>query len=57
MTAFKMLGVSISPAHCKKDDVSEQSCVNGSIQEKLKKYRPASPVISASPLSQTGSCA
>ena len=37
MTAFKMLGVSISPAHWRKDDVREDICVNGSIHANVRK--------------------
>ena len=31
MTAFKILGVTISPLHCRKDDISELSWENGSM--------------------------
>ena len=32
MAAFKMLGVSISPLHCKYDEFSELICENGIIK-------------------------
>ena len=42
MAAFKMLGVSISPLHCKNDEFSELSCENGIISAYTMKYFEAS---------------
>ena len=42
MTAFKILGVTISPLHCKNADVREFNCENGIISEYTKKYAVAS---------------
>lgn len=35
MTAFKILGVTISPLHCRKDDISELSWENGSMMANI----------------------
>lgn len=37
MAAFRMLGVTISPLHWRKDEVSEFSCEKGSISAKTRK--------------------
>ena len=37
MTAFKMLGVTMSPEHCKNDEVSEFSWENGSMRANIMK--------------------
>ena len=42
MAAFKMLGVSISPLHCKYDEFSELICENGIINAYTMKYFEAS---------------
>ena len=55
ITALSTLGVTMSPAHCKKPAVSELSCENGSISENVRKYALASAQISAPPPSQQGS--
>ena len=55
MTAFKILGVTISPQHCKKDDAREFNCENGIISEYTKKYAVASGQIAGSPPNAIGS--
>ncbi|OLA81846.1 MAG: hypothetical protein BHW44_11600 [Roseburia sp. 40_7] len=54
MTAFKILGVTISPLHCKNADVREFNCENGIISEYTKKYAVASGQIAGSPPSTIG---
>ena len=55
MPAFRRLGVSISPQHCKNDAQRELSCENGSMNAKTRKYAEASRRMAASPPSHSGS--
>ena len=55
MTAFKILGVTISPLHCKNADVREFNCENGIISEYTKKYAVAFGQIAGSPPNRIGS--
>ena len=55
MTAFKILGVTISPLHCKNDDVREFNCEKGIISEYTKKYAVAFGQIAGSPPNRIGS--
>ena len=50
-----MLGVSISPLHCKNDEFSELICENGIISAYTMKYFEASYRIAGSPPSHVGS--
>lgn len=54
MMAFNILGVTISPLHCKNADVREFNCENGIISEYTKKYAVASGQIAGSPPSTIG---
>ena len=55
ITAFKILGVTISPLHCKKEDDRELSWEKGSIRANTKKYSVASFRMPGSPPSHAGS--
>ena len=55
MKAFRRLGVTISPLHCKNADVREFNCENGIISEYTKKYAVAFGQIAGSPPSAIGS--
>ena len=54
MAALSILGVTMSPLHCRKPEHSELSCEKGSISANTRKYADASARIASSPPSQAG---
>ena len=55
MTAFRILGVTMSPLHCRNEEFNELICENGTISAYTIKYADASFRISGLPPSHTGS--